>query len=448
MKIKRFSARGIHGYLDFDLEFDSEITFLTGINGSGKTTVVTGISALISPSLSFLAQVRYTRMEVEIEHEGMLLQIGATRTDESLILSSSVDAEALEIPILRDEVPISSGRISDQAADFYQEQEARRAAHPVLRRLKALPTPMFLGLERRASSFFPQADSPFVHAVRRRTHNVFSSSLSRSLVEAAAMAEQSYTTTQARHRELADRLKRQLILSSLKYEPADFSISTPPTLTPVNIASVRATLKEIGISEKEIALYLDPFVEKLREISSFLPFPKDFKEIAMSRDKPRAVAYIEWITNKPQFDRLTTILRDVDRHIAATQRANKPLNNYLDIVNNFLGDSNKTLSFARTGNLVVSIRGGATRPITALSSGESQLVVILTHLAFNPAAQGANVFIVDEPELSLHLRWQELFVPAIRALNPQLQAILATHSPAIIMDDLAHCVDLSVAVKR
>jgi predicted ATP-binding protein involved in virulence len=448
MKITRFQALGVHGYLNFDLTFDSEITFLTGINGSGKTTVVTGISALISPSLSFLADTNYASMSVEIEHDKTLLQIDAFKRDEMLVLTSSEDEEALELPILRAEDILASGRMIEREADYYREQEARRAAHPVLKRLKALPTPMFLGLERRSVSFFNEEDRFVTHAVRRRTHNVFSSSLTRSLVEATAMAERSYNAVQARQRDLTDRLKRQLILSALKYEPADLSKSTPPTLTPQNIASVRATLKDIGISEREIERYLDPFVEKLREISQYLPFTGNFDEIVSGRDKPMAVAYMEWITNKPQFDRLTTILRDVDRHITSTQRTSKPLDNYLEVVNKFLVDSHKKVSFDRTGNLTVSIRGGASRPVTALSSGESQLVVILTHLAFNPAAQADNVFIVDEPELSLHLRWQELFVPAIRTLNPQLQVILATHSPAIISDNLEQCVDLSESVGR
>jgi len=74
-------------------------------------------------------------------------------------------------------------------------------------------------------------------------------------------------------------------------------------------------------------------------------------------------------------------------------------------------------------------------------------VVILTHLAFNPAATSANVFIVDEPELSLHVKWQEAFVPAIRKANPELQVILATHSPSIVLDLTKFCVDLSEATR-
>jgi predicted ATP-binding protein involved in virulence len=52
MQLKRFKATAVHGFLNFDISFNEDVTFLTGINGSGKTSVVQSIIALISPSLS------------------------------------------------------------------------------------------------------------------------------------------------------------------------------------------------------------------------------------------------------------------------------------------------------------------------------------------------------------------------------------------------------------
>jgi predicted ATP-binding protein involved in virulence len=115
-------------------------------------------------------------------------------------------------------------------------------------------------------------------------------------------------------------------------------------------------------------------------------------------------------------------------------------------VNGFLADSEKEISFDKSGDLQVSVSPDVgPRPITALSSGERQLVVILTHLAFNPQAHRANVLIIDEPELSLHLRWQELFVDSVMTASPGLQLILATHSPSIIGGRLDSCIDVREA---
>ena len=83
------------------------------------------------------------------------------------------------------------------------------------------------------------------------------------------------------------------------------------------------------------------------------------------------------------------------------------------------------------------------RHINTLSSGEIQLVVILTHLYFNPEVEQANVFIIDEPELSLHVQWQEKFVDGIMEASRETQFILATHSPTIILDKTKNCVEIS-----
>ena len=41
---------------------------------------------------------------------------------------------------------------------------------------------------------------------------------------------------------------------------------------------------------------------------------------------------------------------------------------------------------------------------------------------------------MDEPEISLNIEWQKKIIQYIRELNPNVQVIIATHSPAIIMD--------------
>lgn len=67
-----------------------------------------------------------------------------------------------------------------------------------------------------------------------------------------------------------------------------------------------------------------------------------------------------------------------------------------------------------------------------LSSGEKQiLVILLTALVRN--GQHCVLF-MDEPEASLHIDWQQKLIGMIRRLNPQVQLILTTHSPAVIME--------------
>ncbi|MDE6026733.1 MAG: AAA family ATPase [Muribaculaceae bacterium] len=64
-----------------------------------------------------------------------------------------------------------------------------------------------------------------------------------------------------------------------------------------------------------------------------------------------------------------------------------------------------------------------------LSSGEKQLLLILTTVFLQE--DKPNVLLLDEPEISLHIEWQDKLITTLRALNPNCQLILTTHSPNI-----------------
>ena len=66
-----------------------------------------------------------------------------------------------------------------------------------------------------------------------------------------------------------------------------------------------------------------------------------------------------------------------------------------------------------------------------LSSGEKQILIIL--LTTLTQDQQLAILIMDEPEISIHFDVQKKLISYIRELNPNVQIILATHSPAIIM---------------
>ena len=44
------------------------------------------------------------------------------------------------------------------------------------------------------------------------------------------------------------------------------------------------------------------------------------------------------------------------------------------------------------------------------------------------------VLFMDEPEVSLHIEWQKQLIDLCIELNPNVQIILTTHSPAVVMN--------------
>lgn len=101
------------------------------------------------------------------------------------------------------------------------------------------------------------------------------------------------------------------------------------------------------------------------------------------------------------------------------------INLFLTIIKSFISD--KDFEF-QSGDLIISNKQGVI-PYEKLSSGEKQLIILLTESLLQK--QMPHVFLADEPELSLHIQWQRMVIPAIRKLNPNAQVIAATHSPEV-----------------
>lgn len=65
-----------------------------------------------------------------------------------------------------------------------------------------------------------------------------------------------------------------------------------------------------------------------------------------------------------------------------------------------------------------------------LSSGERQLIRILVEAL----SAGGRPIIIDEPELSMHIDWQQVLIESIQTVDGDSQVITATHSPEIMAD--------------
>ena len=103
---------------------------------------------------------------------------------------------------------------------------------------------------------------------------------------------------------------------------------------------------------------------------------------------------------------------------------------FYDIVDSLFADTSKHI--IRTENEIRFDQMGEMLTPYQLSSGEKQILVILLTVLVED--QQPYVLFMDEPEISLHIEWQKVLINNIFKLNPNVQVILTTHSPAVIMD--------------
>lgn len=103
--------------------------------------------------------------------------------------------------------------------------------------------------------------------------------------------------------------------------------------------------------------------------------------------------------------------------------------NYFDIIDSLFKESNKTI-IRDSNDMLFKYKNRELTPYQ-LSSGEKQMIVILTTVLTQD--REPYILIMDEPEISLHFEWQKSLLENIMKLNPNLQIITSTHSPAMVM---------------
>lgn len=107
-----------------------------------------------------------------------------------------------------------------------------------------------------------------------------------------------------------------------------------------------------------------------------------------------------------------------------------PKRKFQDLMDGLFSYTRKKID--RRSNEIVFHQDGERLSPYKLSSGEKQMLVILLTVLVRDGRHC--VLFMDEPEASLHIEWQQKLIGMIRELNPNVQLVLTTHSPAVIME--------------
>lgn len=112
------------------------------------------------------------------------------------------------------------------------------------------------------------------------------------------------------------------------------------------------------------------------------------------------------------------------------QRISEPKKKFQDLIDDLFSDTGKTI--IRTENEIKFSQIGEALYPYQLSSGEKQMLAILLTVLIED--NQPYVLFMDEPEVSLHIEWQKRLIDLILELNDNVQIILTTHSPAVVMN--------------
>ena len=257
--------------------------------------------------------------------------------------------------------------------------------------------------------------------------------------------------------------------------------------------TVRSTLENIKISSASIMEELRArfnFAMQMAQINlawkfldqtvvapNFERFEKRWKEYRSEIENYAAIlrfCYVNDIIKKEHYENFEKIYNDkcdfLELYLSEFEKALRPIRNEFpkfkllkDIFDERNKPTQKTLVYSERNGIEI-MQEGKIIPIEKLSSGEKNDMIMfyllifvynrkkilanldsdddwisndMKHVTKNVASTGC-LILIDEPELSLHIEWQESFLDyliTIQGMN-QFQSIVATHSPNIINDHL------------
>ena len=119
------------------------------------------------------------------------------------------------------------------------------------------------------------------------------------------------------------------------------------------------------------------------------------------------------------------------KDLRAAMHKQERIDKFFDLINSLFLMTGKTIDIDDK-NRVIFRKGRQIIDMEKLSAGEKQILLLLFTLFL--MEDRSTVLLLDEPEISLHIEWQDRLIQLMLDLNPNCQIIMTTHSPNIFAD--------------
>lgn len=123
---------------------------------------------------------------------------------------------------------------------------------------------------------------------------------------------------------------------------------------------------------------------------------------------------------------LEPYIRSVESRLEAVSPIYEIVDRFVKLINTLLHD--KKIAFTLSQGFTIENRLSAKLEPNQLSSGEQQLLLLFCYVL--TARDNPSVFMIDEPEISLNIKWQRQLIQALLDItaNSNIQFIFASHS--------------------
>lgn len=437
-------VEGLHGQFDFEIGLRPGLNVLYGKNGRGKTTLLHLLANLLELDFQRFSHLQFDRIAIRTSQDDILELIkDGTSEAPKVILNSNATAFA------GTNTSLSIAELAQLREILGPKPTYLPAFRSILERSRADSASYYRGTERR--------DTEYEEIVNREIESLRESTeKTKTPVSAFAMRQL--------HEEASGVADKTLLCRQW------FGRFVPVIRYP-SVADVEDALSEewrraaLDVSSREQQMFEETFVKIFRIISGLEQTPAmETNENLLSSisallsDQESQIGNTE---SRAVFDRLlytarslessSVPLRGIDNSLLELYRqllqernserrsAFQRSRDFEASINRFL--DRKTLRIGnnqgrpRSRSLVaVATEGGHAYGLSALSSGERQILTMLYSASRTRFQSG--IFLIDEPELSLHIDWQRLILSELKNQSPERQLIACTHSPEVGADHM------------
>ena len=422
-KIENISAKGIIGLYDYNINFtdgNSELKAIYSENGCGKTNLLRLIHCVTSGSsveLQKIFSIPFKELEIKASGKRILFTRGINKSIDLNIYNESDESIFFKDLNPGDLKSISDPELGDEIQDKYRDISLNvcnytgNAVYLGTNRLNDLDFPASriarikwrMGGRNESGEEYDPADIVI---------NSVIDELSNSLIRNAQRM-----TLSSR-----GRIYSQIVKNMFNDNNNGDGVNT-------SVEARNSILKKI--KEIDNLEYKNLVAEY--ELTNF----SEYKSIkGMVSDPSRADA--------EQFLHLYPILMpyfdSIAEKIQIVSPAARLIGAFIESINTMFRDKEIEYSMQRGFRVrsnIVSEEGedGIYVNPRMLSSGEKHIIFLLAKVIIS-ATRGDSLLIIDEPEISLGIQWQRLFVKYVQecAYESNLQIVMATHSPLILED--------------
>ena len=419
------------------VEFSKDlVTVIYGDNGSGKTTYLRAINAFLSQDSAYLESISVQSIACSYLYD----EINEVVDEDGNVVDQEVIRENLP-GIIR--VEKHEGKYD--WSDF--EQSA-------LIKTKSLS----LGVERGVATTQSRIDSDvilnyFLHPRNRNSLKSVAPLRDSGIHELAEDMARYIRSWQVN----SSRLKR----SELKFDSAHVNLQN------IKLENIEQILldhykfaREIATKQIQDALFntlavefsdkkdADNNVSKKEFVSTLksnrLRLIEALRDNSKNEFKNLIISKLESLDDDSSYDliyenKLKTLLWNMMRELRLEQLLLRSVNLLTEKFNNYLID-NKRLQILND-KVFVGV-DGRELPVSDLSSGERHILTFLTLVLFQ--GRQRNFLIIDEPEISLNIKWQRELMGLLHDLAPNTQIIVASHSPVLAKRNPSFLAELTV----